>query len=120
MHWKGLLTTFAHHGDVLDSFIPQNKSKSGKRFGFIRFATRADAARAITRLNGFMLFGFRVSVSYARFNDRTKYWRKVHLTKEKSRIEQGGNEEDCRSTAKVAVSTGKNKGTCWKRTSFSD
>ncbi|KAK8697344.1 hypothetical protein V6N13_113497 [Hibiscus sabdariffa] len=92
MHWKGLWATFAHHGDVLDSFIPQKKSRSGKRFGSIRFATRTDAAMAIYRLNGFLLFGFRIYVAYARTKDV-------------------GNKSQ-RTTAKVANLIEKNKGKC--------
>ncbi|KAK8681629.1 hypothetical protein V6N13_054031 [Hibiscus sabdariffa] len=96
MHWKGLWATFAHHGDVVDSFIPQKKSRSGNRFGFIRFVTRTGADRALNILNGFLLFGFRVSVAYARFNDKTKYWRKVCPSKEKSVFGKSGKEEVCR------------------------
>ncbi|KAK8626628.1 hypothetical protein V6N13_134264 [Hibiscus sabdariffa] len=77
MHWKGLWATFAHHGDVMDTFILVKRSRSRKRFGFVRFASQADADRAILRLNGFILFGYRVSVSRAKFGSRTSYWRKV-------------------------------------------
>ncbi|KAL4347806.1 hypothetical protein GQ457_17G004690 [Hibiscus cannabinus] len=74
---KGLWATFGHHGDVIDAFIPTKKSKSGRKFGFVRYASKANANRAISRLNGFTLFGYRVSVSLAKFR-RTSYWRKVN------------------------------------------
>ncbi|KAK9044791.1 hypothetical protein V6N11_058683 [Hibiscus sabdariffa] len=77
MHWKGLWATFAHHGDVSDAFIPMKRSKSGKRFGFVRFASPADADRAISRLNGFTLNGYKVSVFRAKYRSRTSFWRKV-------------------------------------------
>ncbi|KAL4388714.1 hypothetical protein GQ457_09G011480 [Hibiscus cannabinus] len=77
LHWKGLWATFAHHGDVVDAFIPMKKNNDGKRFGFVRFSKKIDAQRAISRLNGFVLFGYRIFVSLARFNVRNKFWRKV-------------------------------------------
>ncbi|KAK8644115.1 hypothetical protein V6N13_123430 [Hibiscus sabdariffa] len=77
MHWKGLWASFGHHGDVLDAFIPNKRSRSGKRFGFVRFSSKIDAQRAISRLNGFALFGSRLSVSMAKFRPRMSYWRKV-------------------------------------------
>ncbi|KAL4273075.1 hypothetical protein GQ457_13G005600 [Hibiscus cannabinus] len=76
-HWKGLWETFAHHGEVVDAFIPLKKSKDGKRFGFVRFSSRADAQRAISRLNGLVLYGFRILVSLARYNVRNSFWKKV-------------------------------------------
>ncbi|KAK8583366.1 hypothetical protein V6N13_022072 [Hibiscus sabdariffa] len=79
MHWKGLWTSLAHHGDVIDAFIPKKRSKSGRRFGFVRFTSKADTNRAIYRLNGFSLFAYRVSVSYENFRSRTSFWRKVNL-----------------------------------------
>ncbi|KAL4333410.1 hypothetical protein GQ457_07G016410 [Hibiscus cannabinus] len=84
MHWKGLWATFAHHGDVIDSFIPTKRRKSGRRFGFVRFASKADASRAISRLNGFILFGNKVSVSYAKYTSRSSFWRKSSPTQGKN------------------------------------
>ncbi|KAL4318899.1 hypothetical protein GQ457_18G023820 [Hibiscus cannabinus] len=66
MHWKGLWHTFARHGDVIGSFIARKLSRGGKRFGFVRMKNRADALRVIERLNGFMLYGFRLTVNLAR------------------------------------------------------
>ncbi|KAK8608169.1 hypothetical protein V6N13_023600 [Hibiscus sabdariffa] len=66
MHWKGLWHTFARHGDVIGFFIARKLSRGGKRFGFVRMKNRADALRVIERLNGFMLYGFRLTVNLAR------------------------------------------------------
>ncbi|KAL4387398.1 hypothetical protein GQ457_09G014430 [Hibiscus cannabinus] len=77
MHWKGLWATFAHHGEVIDAFIPRKRSRNGRKFGFVRYSSVVDAARAISRLNGFRLYGFRISVSFAKFKVRTSFWRKV-------------------------------------------
>ncbi|KAK8665180.1 hypothetical protein V6N13_005354 [Hibiscus sabdariffa] len=76
LHWSGLRQTFGRHGDVIDSFIARKWDKAGMRFGFVRFSNRTDAERAIERLNGFNLYGFRLSVSLAKYNVRTAYWRK--------------------------------------------
>ncbi|KAK8615057.1 hypothetical protein V6N13_068843 [Hibiscus sabdariffa] len=66
MHWKGLWHTFARHGDVIGSFIARKLSRGGKMFGFVRMKNRADALRVIEWLNGFMLYGFRLTVNLAR------------------------------------------------------
>ncbi|KAL4310494.1 hypothetical protein GQ457_01G032390 [Hibiscus cannabinus] len=76
LHWSGLRQTFGRHGDLVDSFIANKLDRKGRRFGFVRFSNRKDADRAVERLNGFKLFGFRLFVSVARFNVRTSYWRK--------------------------------------------
>ncbi|KAK8675404.1 hypothetical protein V6N13_033471 [Hibiscus sabdariffa] len=78
MHWKGLWATFGHHGDVIDAFIPTKRSIRGRKFGFVRYASKTDADRAIARLNGFRLFGYRIEVSIAKFESRTSYWKKVN------------------------------------------
>ncbi|KAK8668776.1 hypothetical protein V6N13_106222 [Hibiscus sabdariffa] len=66
MHWKGLWHAFARHADVIHSFITRKLSRGGKRFGFVRMKTRTDALRVIERLNGFMLYGFRLTVKLAK------------------------------------------------------
>ncbi|KAL4303527.1 hypothetical protein GQ457_10G010910 [Hibiscus cannabinus] len=75
LHWRGLRHSFGHHGDVVDSFIANKRDRNGRRFGFVRFSNRRDANRALERLNGFRLFGWRISVSFAKYKDRTTYWK---------------------------------------------
>ncbi|KAK8656377.1 hypothetical protein V6N13_098330 [Hibiscus sabdariffa] len=81
LHWQGLWASFAHHGDVLDTFIPAKLSRDGSGFGFVRFTNIVDAQRAITRLDGFKLFGNRLSVSIAKYNVRSQYWKKIQSSK---------------------------------------
>ncbi|KAL4295855.1 hypothetical protein GQ457_12G032140 [Hibiscus cannabinus] len=88
LHWKCLWAAFGHHGDVIDAFIPKKKTRNGKRFGFVRFATREDADQAMARLNGFVLFGSKIEVSFSRYEQRTSYWKKV------SRIDTGETKKD--------------------------
>ncbi|KAL4387762.1 hypothetical protein GQ457_09G013100 [Hibiscus cannabinus] len=77
MHWSGLRQAFGFHGDVVDSFVANKRDRNGRRFGFVRFSNRWDATRAIERLNGFNLYGSRISVSFAKYESRSSYWRKV-------------------------------------------
>ncbi|MFQ6650349.1 hypothetical protein Gotur_023595, partial [Gossypium turneri] len=62
---------------VLDVFIPQKLSRSGRRFGFVRSADNDDTKRAICHLNGFTFHGNRLGVNMARFKGRSSYWRKL-------------------------------------------
>ncbi|KAK8698558.1 hypothetical protein V6N13_114670 [Hibiscus sabdariffa] len=75
-HWSGLHLAFGRHGDLVDSYIENKVNSEGKRFGFVRYSNKVDASRAIERLNGFNLYGYRLLVSFARFNARTSFWRR--------------------------------------------
>ncbi|KAK8712741.1 hypothetical protein V6N13_147969 [Hibiscus sabdariffa] len=77
LYWSGLRHVFGRHGDITDQFILNKLDKAGKRFGFVRFSNKTDANRAIKRLNGFSLFGYRLSVSLSRYGGTSTYWRKV-------------------------------------------
>ncbi|KAL4291538.1 hypothetical protein GQ457_14G012110 [Hibiscus cannabinus] len=65
LYWKGVWQVFDRHGVVVDVFIPRRRSRASRRFGFVRMASKEDADRVIERLNGFWLYGARVSVSLA-------------------------------------------------------
>ncbi|KAL4348848.1 hypothetical protein GQ457_17G012120 [Hibiscus cannabinus] len=65
LHWKGVWQVFDRHGVVVDVFIPRRRSRAGRRFGFVHMASKEDVDRVIERLNGFWLYGARVSVSLA-------------------------------------------------------
>ncbi|TYH95086.1 hypothetical protein ES332_A12G083300v1 [Gossypium tomentosum] len=75
MHWKGLWALFNYHGEVKDAFIPIKKNKDGKMFGFVRYSNDTDAQRAIVRLNGFVLLGYRIRVKMASFRGNRKSWK---------------------------------------------
>ncbi|KAK8658924.1 hypothetical protein V6N13_029143 [Hibiscus sabdariffa] len=68
---------FGRYGEVVNAFIARKVSRRGRRFGFVRFTNRDDAVVASKRLNGFFLYGFRISISFAKFNGRSSYWKKV-------------------------------------------
>ncbi|KAL4375895.1 hypothetical protein GQ457_02G040260 [Hibiscus cannabinus] len=65
LHWKGLWFAFARHGDVVNVYIARKLSRGGKRFGFVRMKERIDAVKAIERLQGFVLYGSRLTVKLA-------------------------------------------------------
>ncbi|XVF38883.1 hypothetical protein REPUB_Repub20aG0141200 [Reevesia pubescens] len=77
VHWRWLWRIFENHGNVVDVFIPRKRNVRGKRFGFVRFAGRNEAVRAVTALNGAWLLDSRLGVNAARFNNTQEYWRKV-------------------------------------------
>ncbi|KAK8595535.1 hypothetical protein V6N13_016902 [Hibiscus sabdariffa] len=93
MHCKGLWATFAHHGEVIDAFIPRKHSRNGRKFGFVRYSSRVDIVRSISRLNGFRLYGFRISVSFAKFKVRTSFWRKVNHGKQEASKSTGNTQK---------------------------
>ncbi|KAK8615001.1 hypothetical protein V6N13_068787 [Hibiscus sabdariffa] len=68
MHWKGLWYLFARHGEVNRAFIAKKLSRGGKRFGFVSFEMVCDASRAMERLNGFNVYGYRLTVKFANQN----------------------------------------------------
>ncbi|KAL4312316.1 hypothetical protein GQ457_01G010310 [Hibiscus cannabinus] len=85
LHWSGLRQAFGRHGDLVDSYIANKVNREGKRFGFVRYSNKVDASRAIERLNGFKLYGYRLLVSFARFNARTSFWRRKRTISDPNR-----------------------------------
>ncbi|KAK8530877.1 hypothetical protein V6N12_013377 [Hibiscus sabdariffa] len=71
--------TFARHGDVVDTFILVKRSKTGSRFGFVRFSNPKDANTTIERMNVYVVFGSRLLVSLARFFDILESQKKNHV-----------------------------------------
>ncbi|KAK8712688.1 hypothetical protein V6N13_147918 [Hibiscus sabdariffa] len=65
LHWKGLWFSFARHGEVVHAYIARKLSRGGKRFGFVRMSSMAEAERAIERLHVFRLYGSKLSVKLA-------------------------------------------------------
>ncbi|KAK8514610.1 hypothetical protein V6N12_057509 [Hibiscus sabdariffa] len=78
MHWKGLWHLFARHGDVYATYIARKLSRGGKRFGFVRFKNEVDAGRAMERLDGFVVYSFRLTVKLAIQKERNVASKKRH------------------------------------------
>ncbi|KAL4271467.1 hypothetical protein GQ457_13G005560 [Hibiscus cannabinus] len=90
MEWKGLWHLFARHGDVIDSFIAGRLSRGGKRFGFVRFTLRNDALRAMERLNGFSVYGFRLSIKLAHPKKGKKFGEEIKSMKVQNSVREAG------------------------------
>ncbi|KAL4361103.1 hypothetical protein GQ457_04G021180 [Hibiscus cannabinus] len=76
MHWQGVWQSFDRHGEVVDVFIPRRRNMFGERFGYVRMATRAAADRVNEQLNGFWLYGSRITVAFMVKADRDTSWRR--------------------------------------------
>ncbi|KAK8578497.1 hypothetical protein V6N13_100334 [Hibiscus sabdariffa] len=79
---------FARHEKVVDAFIDNSLSRGGKKYGFVRFGNRSDALRAVGRLNGFWLYGFRLKVAFATFKRKARH--EATIQRENT---DGGNEK---------------------------
>ncbi|KAL4388647.1 hypothetical protein GQ457_09G025200 [Hibiscus cannabinus] len=51
LHWKGVWQVFDRHGVVVDVFIPRRRSRAGRRFGFVRMASKEDADRGANKVS---------------------------------------------------------------------
>ncbi|KAL4326071.1 hypothetical protein GQ457_11G031760 [Hibiscus cannabinus] len=76
IHWKGLWQVFDRYGRVLDSFIPQKRALDGRRFGFVRMYSEAEAIRVRDCLHGKWIHGSRIRVNFAERDSRNQYWRR--------------------------------------------
>nr|GFB97027.1 nucleotide-binding alpha-beta plait domain-containing protein [Tanacetum cinerariifolium] len=56
------------YGNVIDAFIPDRRSKIGKRFGFIRFIKVVDVDRLINNLCTIWIGKFKLHTNVVRFN----------------------------------------------------
>lgn len=65
---KDLWKIFQKHGKITDAFIPKKTRKGAKsRFGFVRYAMREEAERAIRRKDGAKLGVWRLKVNEAKY-----------------------------------------------------
>ncbi|MFQ6670382.1 hypothetical protein Gotur_035327 [Gossypium turneri] len=95
-HWKGPWKISEFHGKVLDAFIPKKRHRKGLRFGLVRFGSIVDDKRAVSKLNGFCIYGSKVNVNLDRFKGKVVYWKKVENGKlggDDRRDELGGENE---------------------------
>ncbi|GJW15428.1 nucleotide-binding alpha-beta plait domain-containing protein [Tanacetum coccineum] len=64
---KELAQACKQYGHVVDSFIPNKKSKFGKRFGFVRFIDVFSKERLINNLGTVWIDRFKIHANIARF-----------------------------------------------------
>ncbi|GJR50785.1 nucleotide-binding alpha-beta plait domain-containing protein [Tanacetum coccineum] len=66
------------YGNVIDSFIPNRRSKVGKHFGFVRFIKIYDVERLVNNLCTIWIGNFKLHANIAKFN-RTPLHKGNHL-----------------------------------------
>ncbi|KAL4369087.1 hypothetical protein GQ457_05G024400 [Hibiscus cannabinus] len=76
IHWKGLWQVFDRYERVLDSIIPQKRALDGRRFGFVRMYSEAEAIRVRDCLHGKWIHGSRIRANFAERDSRNQYWRR--------------------------------------------
>ncbi|GJW18964.1 RNA-directed DNA polymerase, eukaryota, reverse transcriptase zinc-binding domain protein [Tanacetum coccineum] len=64
---KELWTVCKQYGIVVDAFIPDRRSKAGKRFGFVRFIKIFDVDRLVNNLCTIWVGRFKLHANIARF-----------------------------------------------------
>ncbi|GJV26507.1 nucleotide-binding alpha-beta plait domain-containing protein [Tanacetum coccineum] len=64
---KELWNTCKQYGYVVDTFIPNRRSKAGKRFGFVRFIKVFDAERLVNNLCTIWVGRHKIHANVARF-----------------------------------------------------
>ncbi|KAK7244868.1 hypothetical protein RIF29_39696 [Crotalaria pallida] len=68
---KGLSDAFSNYGQVVEAkIITDRVSEKSKGFGFVTFASHAEAENAITEMNGKALNGRVIFVDYAKLTTR--------------------------------------------------
>ncbi|GKF14511.1 nucleotide-binding alpha-beta plait domain-containing protein, partial [Tanacetum coccineum] len=64
---RDLWNTCTQYGNVIDAFIPNRRSKSGHRFGFVRFIKIKDIDRLVNNLCTVWVGRLRIHANIARF-----------------------------------------------------
>ncbi|GJY09056.1 RNA-directed DNA polymerase, eukaryota, partial [Tanacetum coccineum] len=82
---KELFHSCKQYGHVVDSFIPTKRSKSGKRFGFVRFINVFNKERLVNNLCTVWIDRYKLQANIARFHRPPVNGRK-HLPKDAGRV----------------------------------
>ncbi|GKC52966.1 RNA-directed DNA polymerase, eukaryota, reverse transcriptase zinc-binding domain protein, partial [Tanacetum coccineum] len=86
---KDLWNAWKVYGYIVDSYIPNRKSKMGKRFGFVRFIHVKDSDRLVQNLCTVWIGSFKLYANVARF-DRESVKNKVHSVNKETPTDTGG------------------------------
>ncbi|GKC18060.1 nucleotide-binding alpha-beta plait domain-containing protein [Tanacetum coccineum] len=92
---KDLWNACKQYGHVVDAFIPNKRSKAGKRFGFVRFIKVFDVERLVGNLCTVWIGKHRIYANAARFH-RPKGYTSSHQPAMKGKIRDSsiGNTKD--------------------------
>ncbi|GJT86069.1 glucose-methanol-choline oxidoreductase, FAD/NAD(P)-binding domain protein [Tanacetum coccineum] len=100
---KDLFKTCSQYGYVVDAYIPNKRSKNGKRFGFVRFIKVFNAERLVNNLCTLWVGSYRLHANIVKFQ-RTPLNTKSTRVKN-NRVVKGGtqfvNEENTSTPAMV-------------------
>ncbi|GJW77123.1 nucleotide-binding alpha-beta plait domain-containing protein [Tanacetum coccineum] len=88
---KGLWNACKQYGHVVDAFIPNKRSKAGKRFGFVHFIKVFDVERLVGNLCTVWIGRHRIHANAARFH-RPKGSTSSHQPAMKGKIRNGEND----------------------------
>ncbi|XVE93783.1 hypothetical protein REPUB_Repub01dG0224600 [Reevesia pubescens] len=91
-------TVFQRFGRVVDVFLPKNRSRWGRKFGFVRYISLTDAKMAIWNLNGAFFLENKIGVNMARFNPRSMFWKKMDFNNESVVCKNAFDNSLCRFT----------------------
>nr|GFA37697.1 hypothetical protein [Tanacetum cinerariifolium] len=79
--------TYKTYGHVVDAYIPNRRSKAGKRFGFVRFITDFDVERLVNNLCTVWVGRYKLHANVARFQ-------KESLNKHSNQFNDNGTKRD--------------------------
>ena len=83
MTWDWLQQIFRGEGDITDVYVSKKKRRNRDcRFGFVRFKKVEEAEMAIRNLNGVMIRGKIMKVSFAKYGKNGRPWTDVFTQKE--------------------------------------
>nr|GEX25757.1 RNA-directed DNA polymerase, eukaryota [Tanacetum cinerariifolium] len=80
---KELFQSCKQYGHVVDTFIPNKRSKTGRRFGFVRFINVFNEERLVNNLCTVLIDRFKLHANIARFH-------RTHLNEKKSMPKKAG------------------------------
>ncbi|GKA57086.1 nucleotide-binding alpha-beta plait domain-containing protein [Tanacetum coccineum] len=90
---KELWNTCKTYGHVVDAYIPDRRSKAGKRFGFVRFINVFDVERLVTNLCTVWVGNFKIHANVARFQRESV--KKTHQAYDKgTKVDNGGGNKN--------------------------
>nr|GFB06373.1 nucleotide-binding alpha-beta plait domain-containing protein [Tanacetum cinerariifolium] len=93
---KELFQSCKQYDHVLDTFIPNKRSKTGRRFGFVRFINVFNEERLVNNLCTVWIDRFKLHVNIARFhrtplNEKKSITKKACRVKKDTRVNEVGN-----------------------------
>ena len=76
MTWKWLLQILKGKGDIIDVYVlRKRRSNNAGQFGFVHFKSLEEASKAVRNLNGAIIRGRSIKVSYAKYDKNGMPWK---------------------------------------------